>query len=194
MIRLILALIVCSLSACGYQFQGSGSVLPEDIKYVYIPRVENTTTETRLSSLLTEALRERFERYGVLLTVEDLAEADAVLNAEVLNVNRQIKSVTSGTDTALEYETTVVLDAELRRNTGALLWKNPKLQVAKGFGVSSSVVVTSSSDFSTGGIDSGTLSALDSLEISRGQEQEALIDIAEEIAKQVYEEAVAPDF
>ncbi|MCB0310022.1 MAG: LptE family protein [Bdellovibrionales bacterium] len=181
-------------SSCGYQFQGSGSILPPDVKKVYIPLVENNTTEAGLAVTMTEALRDEFDRYGAVLVVEDEFEADAVLRSRILKVVSGTRSSTSTTDTALQLDTTVTLWTELSRQDGSVLWRNPNLAVTRSFATSSDVVVTSSADFAGSSIGSGDLGALDTREISRGQEQQVLEDLAEEAARKVYDQAVAPDF
>lgn len=191
---LLSTLCLFVLSGCGYTFQGSGSVLPPDIKTVHIPTVENQTSENRFTNLLTESLRERFGRFGVLSVVDEIQTSDAVLSVEVVSVDREARTVTSGSDTVLQYETVAQLWGELRRKNGAVLWRNPLMRVAKGFGTTSSTVVTSSADFAQSGLDATTLASLSDVELSRGQEQEALIDLSEEAAKFIYEDAVAPDF
>jgi len=193
-IKILALLISLSLFGCGYTFQGGGSVLPPDVKTVFIPTVENQTSDSRFTALLTESLREQFERFGVITVVEEAATADAVLNVEVKKIDRAARSVTSGTDVVLQYDSIAQVWGELRRNNGAVLWRNPNMSVTKPFGVTGSTVVTSSSDFAKGGLDASTLASLSDLEVSRGQEQEALIDLAEEVAKSIYEDAVAPDF
>ncbi|RIL11407.1 MAG: hypothetical protein DCC75_02350, partial [Proteobacteria bacterium] len=144
---MLIALLCAGLSGCGYTFQGSGTVLPPDVKKVYIPFVENQSTEAGLSTLLTEALRDRFERYGVVTVVEENSEADAVLKAKIIKVKRAAASVTSGTDRALQQDVSLTVAAELKRITGGLLWRNPSLQVTSAYGAASSAVVTSSSEF-----------------------------------------------
>ncbi len=57
----LLALLVLTV-ACGYRFQGSGSILPKDINTVAIGLVDNETTIPGLGLELTEALRSEFER------------------------------------------------------------------------------------------------------------------------------------
>jgi outer membrane lipopolysaccharide assembly protein LptE/RlpB len=183
-----------ALAGCGYTLQGSGSVLPPDIKVVSIPIVENNTTEPSLTPLLTEALRDRFERFGVVQVVDDLGGADAVLQARIINVNRKTKSVTSNTSTALEYDTTLTVGAVLKRVTGEVLWKVPAMQATRSFGTTSGVVVTSSSDFFGGGLGSADLAGLDTREISRGQEQEAFTTLTDDMARRIYDESVSPDF
>jgi len=193
-LKIALILLVLALTSCGYSFRGSESVLPPDIKVVYLPVVENSSPQQGLSILLTESLRDEFERYGAVSISDTLAGSDAVLSARIIDVRRETETVTSGTDTALQLATIISISAELRRDSGILLWSNPLMIISKSFGAESDVVITSSPEFAGGGLGSGDLAGLDSLEVSRGQEQQALEDIVEEVARRVYEEAVLPDF
>ena len=187
-------ILIINLLSCGYTFQGSGSVLPEDIKYVYIPLVQNDTPEAGLSNLITEALRDRFERFGVVFVVESEAEADAILKARILQVKRNSQSTTSTTDTALQLETQIIMAADLKRVTGAPLWSSPRIAASRDFGSTSDVVVTSSADFAGGSIDADSLASLNNRELSRGQEKQAFEELAEEVAKRIYDQAVSPEF
>lgn len=187
-------LISLCFTGCGYQFEGAGSVLPEDVTRVYIPRVENTTAESSLTTLVTEALRDRFERYGVLYVVEDENDADAILNARITDVKRDTRTSTGDTDTALQFSTSMILDAELRRVVGPVLWRNKRIVTTRTFGAASNVVVTSSADFAAGNINAGDLNNLTDRELSRGQEREVFEEMAEQAARQIYEQAVLPEF
>ena len=182
------------IAGCGYQFQGSGSVLPPDVKRVYIPLVENLSTEPGLTTTMTEALQDRFERYGVISIVDSTAEADAVLKAQIVKVKKQSRTSTSGTDSALQYETQMTVAAELKRVTGLVLWRTSNLTVSSAYGSTSGSVVTSSSDFASGGISQSNLDKLDDLQVERGQGAETLEKLSEEAARKIYDEAVAPDF
>jgi len=187
-------ILLLTSTACGYNFRGSESILPPDIKTIFIPVVENNTPQQGLSILLTEALRDEFEKYGAVSISDTMAGSDAVLSARIIDVRRETETVTSGSDSALQLATIMSLSAELRRDTGIVLWRNPMMHVSKTFGAEGDVIVTSSPEFAGGGLSSGDLAGLDSLEVSRGQEQQALEDIVEEVARRVYEEAVLPDF
>lgn len=188
---LVLAL---ALSGCGYGLQGSGSVLPEDVKNVYIPRVENDSTESGLGIVMTEALQDRFNRFGAVKVVESLAEADAVLNARIKDVKQTTSSVSSGTDVVLQQDSTMIIAVDLRRVNGMVLWQNPALTVTRTFGTTQDVVVTSSPGFASGSISAADLDQLQSLEVSRGQEAEVLLDMANEAAVEIYDQAVLPEF
>jgi len=192
-LRVISLFFLLSLFACGYTFQGAGSVLPPDVKNIYIPIVENQTVESGLTIIVTEALRDRFERYGVLTVVDSLSEADAILDAKIIALKRQTKNVSSS-DTALEYDLVLYLSGELKRVDGSPLWRGSSVKATKSVGSTSDVVIASSSDFFGGSIDSGDLAQLESLDVFRGQEQEALLDLSDDIARKVYENAVLPEF
>lgn len=191
---LLIVGLLSMLSACGYGFQGGGSVLPPDIKTVAIPRAENDTTYNGVDLQFTEALRSSFERYGVVNVVDREDRADAILDSRIVSIQTRTGSVTGRTDIELEQELIMTISASLKRRSGQLLWRDPQLMVRQSVASTSDVVVTSSSDFATGGIGAGTLGGLGSRELSRGQQDEALEDLVEEAARRVYLDAVAADF
>jgi outer membrane lipopolysaccharide assembly protein LptE/RlpB len=182
------------LLGCGYTLQGSGSVLPPDVKTIYVAPVENNSTELGLSDVLTEALREEFDGYGVVSVVDRQSEADAVLKAKITAVKKATQAVRSVSNTAVQMNTTMNISAELRRTSGGVLWRMGDMKVSKSFGTDASVVVASSADFASGSISSSNLSSLSTREVARGQEKEVLRSLSEELARQVYAQAVSPDF
>lgn len=190
----LLCALMCFASACGYAFVGGGSVLPADVKRIYIPLTENETTEANLARIVTEALQDRFERYGVVEVVDKITEADAVLKTKIISVTKDTKTSTSGTDTALQYDIKMVISAELQRVTGQILWSNRAISAAQTYGATGSVVVTSSADFALSSLSASDLSGMSSREVARSQESEALDAMAEKVARAVYDQAVAPEF
>jgi outer membrane lipopolysaccharide assembly protein LptE/RlpB len=184
----------CLLSGCGYAFQGGGSILPPDVKRVYVAPVENNSTELGLADVVAEALREQFDSYGVVTVVERQNEADAILKVKVSSLKRATRTTQSNTDVALQLETTIVMAAELQRVTGQVLWRDSAIKVSQGFGTNQTSVVTSSASFAGGSIAGSDLSNLSAREISRGQENEVISKLAEDAALLIYNSAVAPDF
>ncbi len=191
---LVLSLLLGILSSCGYTFQGSGSILPPDVKKVYIPLVENNSAEATLTTQLTESLRDRFDRYGAVTVVDEINEADAVLNAKILKVKRGTTTSTARTDTTLQQDIVLTLSAELKRVTGPVLWKTNRMSITQSYGTTSGSVNTSSALFASGGLSASNLGGLDTRELARGQEEEVFNQMVEDAAKKIYEEAVAPDF
>jgi len=182
------------LGGCGYKFQGSGSVLPDDIKTVSIPVVKNETSESGLEIEFTEKLRSRFERFGVVDVVETGIDADAVLDTVITNVYTEVRDVTGATDISLEEDLIMVLSSELKRRNGQILWQLKNYVVRETFAGTSDVVVTSSSSFSQAGIGASTLGSLGNREVARGQQRIALSDMLDEASRVIYEDAVAADF
>ncbi len=189
----IILLSVC-LSACGYTFRGSGSVLPPDVKAIFIPLAENNSTKIGLAEIVTESMREEFDSYGAVSVVERQSDADAVLTVTIANVKETTSTVNAQSNTAVQMDTTMYLAAELRRVTGPVLWRDGANKVPKAYGTNASVVVETSPDFASGSISSSDLSSLSTREISRGQEASALNTLATDAARIVYAKSVAPDF
>ena len=194
-ISFLAALFVSFASiGCGYTFRGSESALPPDVKNIYIPQVENNSTKLGLATIVTEAIRDEFDSYGTVSVVDSQSQADAVLKVRILNVKDNTGATRSGTNTALQTQTTITLAGELRRVTGPVLWRDNAIQATQSFGADSSVIVTSSLDFAGGPSGAGDLAGLSGREVSRGQEATALNTLASNVARQLYDKAVAPDF
>ena len=203
LIRLFSAVILLGCVSCGYTLQGSGTILPADIKTVAIPAVENDTTESRVGARMTEELRSRFERYGVVRVVDDSSLSDAVMKVRISKIETKTRNVTASSagtipDVAVDQDLTMTLSAELRRKNGQLLYKNSNLTVSESFAGITSVVVTGSSSFAQGGIDASTLSSLgqqaSSVAVAQGQQSQVLDDLIEEASRKLYLESVAADF
>jgi outer membrane lipopolysaccharide assembly protein LptE/RlpB len=189
----IVALIL-SLCGCGYQFQGGGVVLPPDVTKIYIPLAQNNSSEAGLAAVVTEALREQFERYGALTVVDEIGDADAVLTARILRVKQGSRTSTSRTDSVQQYDITVSIAGELRRVTGQVLWSNAGMTITGSSAATSGAVVTSSAPFAGSGLSSADLAGLNANEVSRGSRQAVLENLADQAARRIYNDAVAPDF
>ncbi len=195
-IAIVLVLAGLSLTAggCGYALRGSGTVLPPDIKAIYIPLVDNETTVPGLGQRFTEVLRSRFDRYGVVKIVERERDADATLVAKVIDLDNRVRGVESETDVSVDSDLIMTISAELRRKTGQLLYRAKSLSVSSSVAGVSDTVVTSSSGFESGDVDAGTLGAIGDREVERGQQDQALDDLMEEVSQKLYLESVAADF
>lgn len=191
---ILMLVMVAVLTGCGYTFRNSGTVLPSTVKKIYIPFAENRSTEGQLTRLLTEALRDEFERYGVVTVVEEPSEADATLRITIMELKRRSLTVAGRSSTDNQRTTSLLISGELKDRGGKVLWQEPALNVGKGFGTSRAAVVTSGAGFVGGTLGAGDLANLGERELQRGQEQSALSDLADEAATQIYEEAVAEPF
>ncbi len=193
---LIRASFVClaTLVGCGYGFQGSRNTLPSDVRRIYIPQVENHSAESGFGPLMTDALRDQFEKFGAVQVVDTRGEADAVLEATVLKIKRTTRTTTGTTDLALQYDTSVTLASSLKKSSGVSLWSTPAMTVSKAFGGTANSVVESSADFSEGTLTAAGLAGLSDQEVLRSQEASSLRSVANEAAKKIYTAAVVGGF
>jgi outer membrane lipopolysaccharide assembly protein LptE/RlpB len=182
------------LSSCRYRLQGSGTVLPNDIKSISIKPAENATTFTGLGPRFSEKIRSRFERYGVIKIVDADEPADAELVSKIVSIDTRNRDVQSDSNIQVEQELLITVSAELRRKNGQILYKNSSITANQSYGTVSTNVVTSSSSFSTGAVGAGTLSTLTDREVARGQAAETVESLMEEAARKIYLSAIASDF
>lgn len=191
--RVFLPAAIILLSACGYTLQGSGTILPPDVKNIYIPKVENDSTALGLADIVTDALSDQFDSYGAVTVVDKQIQADAVLKVRVVSLTQSTDTVSSN-NTASQMDSTMILAGELRRVTGKVLWRDDQVRVTKNFATNASTVVTTSPDFASGSISSQDLSGLTQRELSRGQQAQALLSMSADAARMIYDKSVAPDF
>jgi len=193
LIRRAILSVMFLATGCGYALQGGGSVLPPDVKKIYIPQAENDTTELGLANMVTDAVRDQFDSYGAVHVVEKQSQADAVLRVRILSLKQSVDTV-SNTNTTNQMDSTMTVSGELRRITGKVLWRDPMIRVSKSFSTNSTTVVTSSPDFASGSISSTDLAGLNQRELARGQQAQALLSMSSDAARMMYDRAVAPDF
>lgn len=186
--------VVALTSGCGYVFQGSSSILPSSVRKIYIPSVSNSTTDARISGSLTEALRDRFDRGGVISLVDNLSEADAVLEVRIRQFQSGAMTTSSATNQALQVDNAMVVSGVLRRVSGQVLWTNPEMRVFRGSAATRGAVVTSSAEFASSGLAASDVLSLNDREVARSQQQSALLGLVDTAARKIFEEAVAPSF
>ena len=187
-------LLTITFAGCGYTFQGAGSVLPPDVKKIYIPFAENDSTEGSFGNVFTEILRDQFERYGAVEVTDERSGSDAELISRIKSVKRSTRAVTNSTDIAQQFDTTVVIDARLVKRNGSQLWANPNMQISYAVAASQAGLQAGSSAFAAGLTTDASLARLDPRQFARSQEQSALEQIATTAAQMIYNQAVAPDF
>jgi hypothetical protein len=84
----ILALALVS-SSCGYALAGRGSFLPDYIRVIGIPPIENRSTYQQVELVLTDKIRAEFIGRGKYTVVPDASGSDAVLSAEITGISTQ---------------------------------------------------------------------------------------------------------
>ena len=86
---LVALVLGIAVSACGYALAGRGSFLPDYIRIVGIPMLENRSSFLRVEQVLTEKIRTEFIGRGAFTVRPDAVGADAVLSGEVTGISVQ---------------------------------------------------------------------------------------------------------
>ena len=123
---LILTMAIAS-SGCGYALAGRGSFLPDYIKVVGIPPIENRSTFLLVEQVLTEKIRTEFIGRGKYTVVPEAAGSDAVLSGEITGVSAQPVGFTEN-QLASRYLFTMTMKVQLTdARTSMVLWSNDAL-------------------------------------------------------------------
>lgn len=79
----VMALAAAVAAGCGYRVAGRATHLPESVKTIAVPALENRTSQYRIEQRLTEALVRELLSRGRYRVVATPAGADAVLRGTV---------------------------------------------------------------------------------------------------------------
>ena len=175
------------LAACGYHLPGQD--LPAGAHTISIRLFANHTREHGLEVRLRRAIEDEFRRRGPLRVVAEL-EGDLVLSGDIRNLtSRPVAS--SATDEAVQYQSVIRVGMRLtERESGRTLRETKALQESQDFGVVSGVVITSSPHFQRGTLDSRDLANLTNVQIGETGRRDALRDLLDQLARDVYQQAM----
>ena len=84
---LVLLALTLPASGCGYALAGRGSFLPDYIRTVGIPPLENRSTFFQVEQVLTEKIRTEFIGRGKYTVVPEAAASDATLTGEITSIS-----------------------------------------------------------------------------------------------------------
>jgi hypothetical protein len=145
------------LTGCGYHLAGEHFGLPEDIRSVRIGAIENRSHEHGLEKSLAFALEREVHIRQRLRLETDPGAGDAVLGGRIRSV--QVRPVAfNADDQATRYEMVLVVDLALKRQSdGQVLWHVSGWREESEYATAAGVVVTSSSQFQQGTLDSANL-------------------------------------
>ncbi|MCJ7773566.1 MAG: LPS assembly lipoprotein LptE [Desulfobacterales bacterium] len=116
--KIWMALILCVFfSACGFRFLGSGN-LPGGVEKVHVDILENSTSETGIENIFTNALRYEFIRQKKNASKES---ADGFLSGKIESLS--YKTITHRRrHTSIERRVTVNVAMDLKDREGNILW------------------------------------------------------------------------
>jgi hypothetical protein len=115
-------------SGCGYALAGRGSFLPDYIRVVGIPPIENRSTYLQVEQVLTEKIRTEFIGRGKYTVVPEATGSDAVLTGEITGISAQAVGFNEN-QLASRYLFIMTMRIQLTdARTSAVLWSNDAMQ------------------------------------------------------------------
>lgn len=126
-LSLIALVLAFTTSGCGYALAGRGSFLPEYIRVVGIPQLQNASTFFQVEQVLTEKIRTEFIGRGRFTVLPSVAGADAVMTGAVTSITVQPVAFTEQ-QLASRYLFTLTMNVEFTdARTNQVLWSNSSL-------------------------------------------------------------------
>jgi len=109
------------VSSCGYRFAGSGD-FPEGTQSIFIPILENRTSETGLEKLITDDLIYEFTRNRKDTLAGNIDDADAVLYGIIHSIGIETIS-RNDPNTSTERSVRLSIDMKLVVPEGRVIWR-----------------------------------------------------------------------
>lgn len=142
----IIFLVGIFVSACGYHFEGGGS-LPAGAGTVFVRMFENRTSETGLENIFTNDLIYEFIRSKKFANRE---KAEAVLSGVIRSMSVETISHGSTTHTSLERRVRVTVDVKLtafdknaiENSGGRVIWSRKGISENEAYDVDDDKLVT----------------------------------------------------
>jgi hypothetical protein len=177
-----------ALAGCGYRLAGEGAV-PAGTSTVAIHLFNNHTREVGIEVRLQRAIEDEFRRRGPLRVVDEDA-ADLVLSGDIRRFTN-VPVAFSATDEAVQYQGVMQVGVRLvDRRTKQVVRQIAALQASQDFGAVSGTVVATSPHFQRGTIDARDLPSLTNVQIGLTRRREAIADLIEQMAHDVYMQAM----
>ena len=186
-ITIICLVLGVAPGGCGYQFGGGGSLLPKDAQTIFVEPFINRSREVGIDKELTTAVRGELYRKGRLRVVEQAEQADVILSGVV----RSLESVTASInrfDEVLQMETHMVLDVNLRRREpNEILWRGPGIRLTQIYAGSRAAVVTTSSEFRTGTLNTSDVRRMTDIQLTEAQQSGAREQLMARFAQELFQ-------
>jgi hypothetical protein len=183
---------VAPLGGCGYQFVGESSLLPKEARTIYVEPFVNRSRDVGLDKELTTALRGEFYRRGQLKIVESAEQADLILSGVIRCYSdcpgaSTVLSVNSN-DEVLQYESLLIMDVTLRRREpNEILWRGQGVRLNQVYAGSRAAVVTTSSEFRTGTLNSTDVSRLTDIQLTELERRAVRDQLMEQFARELHQ-------
>ncbi len=184
---LVAGFFLAAVGGCGYRFVGESSLLPADAKTIYVDTFVNRSREVGIDKELATALRGEFYRRQHLKVVDYSEQADVIVSGVIRSLESAVASVNRN-DEVLQYESVLILDVTLtRRQPNEILWRGQGLRLTELHAGSRAAVVTTSSEFRTGTLNSLDVRRLTDIQLTEFERRAVNDELMERFAKDLHQ-------
>ena len=187
----VIGIVLASVGGgCGYQFSTTGEGFPKDVRTVFVAPFVDTTRDVGIDREITSALRSEFRRRGEIRLADRLEDADAIITGVVRSLATRVVSVNKN-DEVLQFELSLVVDMSLRRRSpDELLWRTQGIRLVEVYSGSRGSVVTTSSAFKTGTLNSRDVPQFTDIQLSETLGYRARGQVVEQFARKLHQRLV----
>ena len=121
------------VSGCGYRFAGTGD-FPEGTKSIFIPILENRTSESGLEKLVTDDLIYEFIKNRKDILAGSIDDTDAVLYGIIHSINTRTIS-RDDPNTSSERSVKLSVDMKLVVPEGRVIWRVKEITADMAYNV-----------------------------------------------------------
>jgi hypothetical protein len=140
-----------------------------------------------LEKELASGLRSEIYRRGQLQVVDQAEKADAILTGAILSLVNSVVSV-NRRDEVLQYEAALTLDVTLRRREpNEVLWRGPSIRLTEFHAGSRAAVVTTSSEFKSGTLNTSDVRRLTDIQLTEGENRGSRDRLIERFARELHQ-------
>jgi len=141
-VEVLLILCMMLFTGCGYRMVGKETHVPPGLTSIAIPTFINQTLEPGIEVPFTQGFLREFIN-DRRIRIVDRKEADSILEGVIKSFN--IYSIAyDRSGLAIEYQTTIVIDLTLKKQTGEILWKEQDLSENRWYRTSLNVLISES--------------------------------------------------
>lgn len=175
---------------CGYQLTGQSSLLTKDIRSIYVEPFINRSRDVGIDKEMTTALRSEFYRNGQLKVVDQAEQADVIITGVIRSLDNTVASVNKYNE-VLQFEAAMLIDVILRRREpDEILWRGVNVRLTQLLAGSRSAVVTTSSEFHTGTLNTSDVRQLTDIQLTESQNQAARAQLMDRFARELHQRLV----
>ena len=177
-------LVAALATGCGYSLVRSDAI-PREVRTIHVRVEAPERSDPLMADALARELR-RVLRWGGRFRPVDGAPADAELVLKITTDRTRAVSFDEF-DEVLDYQATVAVDAELRRDGTGLLWSAERIAATRGQAAVEGAVVTSSSAFQgRETTERGALGRFDTVQLGEERKASARDAVMRDLAETIY--------